>query len=270
MNRVWRYIVSGAAILAGSGAAVSACSHDDSTLFVRNVLAPQLVTNGQTCLFTTDPTQTYLPTGILDVAFPTGGYFAWFLVGNQLVPRGDPTAPKTETSYVNIQGATIRITDTMGNPLPGTPPFTRLTSATIAPSAGTTVSYEPIGVTIIGEPTVQALINSNQVTANRSVRLITYVRFFGQTLGGQYVESNEFEFPVDVCRGCLIRFAPQDIDLRCGIPNCHGTGMGGALPVPCYRGQDFPIDCSQCQDVLECYGAAPPGTCSVDAGAGGG
>jgi hypothetical protein len=269
MNRVWQYVWGGVAILAGTGATVSACAHDDSTLFVRNALAPQLVTNGQACLFTADPTQPYLPEGTLDVAFRRS-YGAVFLVGNQLVPRGDPTAPKTETSYVNIQGATIRITDSMGNALPGTPPFTRLTSATIAPSAGTTVSYEPIGVTIIGQPTIEALISSGQVTLGRSVRLITYVRFFGQTLGGQYVESNEFEFPVDICRGCLIGFAPQDINSRCPAPNCVGNGMGGTLPVPCERGQDYAVDCSQCQDILECYGAAPPGTCGGDAGVGGG
>lgn len=275
MNRVWGYILSGAVILAGSGVAVSACTHDDSTIFIRNVLAPQLVTNGQTCLFTADPAQPYISTGTLDLAFPTDGYSAVFLVGNQLVPQGDPNAPKTETSYVNIQGGTVRITDAMGNELPGVPPFTRLTSATLSPSAGTTVSYTPINLTIIGQNAIDALQTPTAMypqgrLAHGRVRLVTYVRFFGKTLGGQYVESNEFEFPVDLCHGCLITFAPQDINPRCPAPNCQGTGMGGTLPVPCRRGQDALIDCSQCQDILECYGAAPPGTCGTDAGVGGG
>jgi hypothetical protein len=280
MKRVWGYILGGAVILAGSGIAVSACTHDDSTIFIRNALAPQLVTNGQACLFTTDPTQPYISTGTLDIDF-SYGYGATFLVGNQLVPQGDPSSPKTETSYVNIQGATVRTTDAAGKALPGTPTFTRLTSATIAPSAGTTVSYEPISITLIGGTTIQDLIMAGQLPdvppagqplrATRGIRLITYVRFFGTTLGGQYVESNEFEYPVDICRGCLIQFAPQDIKPGCSVPNCFGMGMGGSLPVPCRRGHDLPIDCSQCLDVQDCYGAAPPGTCGTgDAGAGGG
>ncbi len=38
------------------------------------------------------------------------------------------------------------------------------------------------------------------------VRFVTYVRFFGVTLGGRSVETNELEFPVDVCADCLVNY----------------------------------------------------------------
>ena len=82
MKRVWGRHVIGAAGLVGLGVAtVSACAHDNSTIFIRNVLAQQVVSNGQQCLYTSDPTQAYITSGVLDVDFH-GAYLAEFLIGN--------------------------------------------------------------------------------------------------------------------------------------------------------------------------------------------
>ncbi len=266
MKRVWGHVLAAAAALGVGSVAVPACVHDNSTLFIRNVLMQQLVTNGQQCVYTTDPTQTFISQGVLDLDFKDQ-YDAVYLVGNQAVPLGDPTAPKTETSRITVQGGIVRITDSAGNQVKS---YTRLTSATIDPQQGTTPSYEPLFLTILDHDTVESFRGTLSAATRPIVRLVTYVRVYGNTLGGQYVESDEFEFPIDLCVGCLIRFAPQDIDPNFPAPNCAAASTGGAvaLPIPCNPGQDVTIDCSQCQGVPDCSPNVPAGFTTADAGAG--
>jgi len=273
MKRVWGHVLAGLTVLGGGVSMTAACVHDDSTIFVFDVLAPQEVSNGQTCSFNSDTTQPFLSSGIADVDF-VDEYGAFFLVGNQMVPRGNPSTPTVETSYVQIQGAVVRITDSGGNQLAN---YTYLTSATIPPLNGTTPSFSPIGgptgVTIIDHDTMASQAVQSVVLGGGIARLVTYTRFFGTTTGGTNVESGEFEFPVDVCRGCLIAFAPVDINPEFEPPNCGNavTGAGGttALPVPCFPGRDIEIDCSQCQSIPDCRPPLVPRAGVVlDAGAG--
>ncbi|HEY8042263.1 MAG TPA: hypothetical protein VIF15_20815 [Polyangiaceae bacterium] len=265
MKRVLGHVLAGLSLLAGVGVAISACAHDNSTLFVQNVLAPQLVTNGNVCVFTAQPTQTFISSGVLDVAFRQE-YDPTYLVANQSVPEVNSSQLQTETATVNIQGAVVRITDAAGKQLTT---FTRLAGATIYPALGGVPSYAPISVTTLDSTTV----NANLPPAGGTVRLVTYVKFFGQNLGGTSVESGEFEFPVDLCRGCLINFSPQDISGCYNAPNCQGSTTSGGqsaatLPEPCIPGQDYAIDCVQCQSIPECHPNLLPYLCN-DAGGGG-
>ena len=119
MKRVWGNGLTGLMLLVGVAAAsggTPACVHDDSTIFVSDVLAPQFVTAGMACTFTADPTQPTLGQGTLDTAL-SPEYTAEFLVGNQIVPAGNPNQPQTETSFVTIKGAVVRIVDSGGNQL---------------------------------------------------------------------------------------------------------------------------------------------------------
>jgi hypothetical protein len=100
-------------------------------------------------------------------------------------------------------------------------------------------------------------------------RLVTYTKFFGQTTGGDYEESDEFEFPVDICFGCLVGFSAADENPLEPEPNCAlaaASGTATSLPVPCVIGQDAVVDCSACQGFAVCRGAAP--TPTTDAGTG--
>jgi hypothetical protein len=268
MDRVWRHVLTGlsvAAAVTAAGATESACVHDDSTIFVSRVLAPPLVTAGMICTFTADPTQPSIASGVLDVAL-TNSYTAEFLVGNQMVPRGDPNQPQTETSYVKIEGAVVRIMDA------STPPqqlasYTTLAALTLPPSSGTSPGYGPIAVTIINSATAAGFSMSSG-----GIRVTSYVRFFGHTLGGESVESNEFGFPVDVCSGCLIAFPPSEENLQLPTPNCalSNSSMMTATSVPCIMGQDYAIDCALCQSAPACR-VNENGTpvAIVDAGGGG-
>ena len=205
----------------------------------------------------------------MDAAFRQT-YEAEFLIANQIVPRGDPTQPQTETSYVVIQGAVVRITDSQGGALNQ---YTQLASVTVPPAQGTTPSYAPIGMTILNQQTIEDPRVLAPVEQGGTRRLITYTRFFGQTLGGESVETGEYEFPVDVCFGCLVSFAAADIDPALPTPNCAAaagasTTTSSTLPVPCIVGEDAPIDCSQCLAFSVCSGAVPASSL-IDAGGGG-
>ncbi len=274
MKRLWGHVLVGLSLLSGGGVAFVACVHNDSSIFVQDVLAPQQVANGQLCTFTTATNQPVLSTGVLDLDFRYQ-YDPFYLVGNQLVQEANSSQLMTETSTVTLQGAIVRITDSSGNELNK---FTRLAAGTIYPAVGGVPSYAAITVTtidsatILGDSEIQAKV-IGQPARSGSVRLVTYVRFFGNTLGGRYVESDEFEFPVDVCKGCLISFTPADISPLYPAPNCaqNPTSTGGSSSqqsLPCIVGQDLQIDCIQCQDVADCRGYQ--GIPIADAGGGGG
>ncbi|MDP9000646.1 MAG: hypothetical protein M3O46_11100 [Myxococcota bacterium] len=267
MKRVWRHVVVALSLIAGAGVVSSACVHNDTTLFVRDALLAQYRQNGMVCIYTPDPLQPFHSSGVLDIALKNQ-YDGVFLVGNQMVPQVNSSQLQTETSIVIVKGAIVRITDRTGAQLST---FTRLTTATLPPSNGGTPGYAPVFATIVDPPTIQNDQTIQQGIAQGQggyVRLVTYVRFFGTSLGGQAVESNEFEFPVDVCNGCLINFTNNP---SYPTPNCVGSPTATATTqaqIPCDTGQDVPIDCNACADIPNCRGAyqavAPP----PDAGGG--
>ena len=266
MKRIWGFVLGGVISTCIGGVLLPACAHDDSTIFVQSVLAPQLVAPGTGCAYTNDPTQPTIDEGLLDTEL-RDSYSAAFLLANQLVPRGDPSAPQTETSFVNIKGAVVRITDAASGALVS-PPFTSLASIVISPAQGSTPGYGAItDITLLDEATVANL----GTTLNGEKRLLVFTKFFGTTLGGQYVESNDFQFPIDVCSGCLISFSAADISPKCQNANCFGnsTMTGTTVTVPC-NFEDFAVDCSACKGPVgsPCNPACIPYATvpSVDAG----
>ena len=266
MKPVWGRVVVGLALAAGGAWAFSACVHDDSTIFVHGVLAPQTgSSSSMVCLYTADPTQPSISSGTVDVALKAT-YDAVFLIGNQMVSEVNGSQLQTETSIVNIQGAIVRVTS--GNQQLST--YTRLAAATIPPLSGNTPGYAAVGpVTIVDGPALSSASNFLAGMAGGTVtRLVSHVRFFGVTLGGQSVESNEFEFPVDVCFGCLIAFTNNPLY---PTPNCIGTAGSSSTSqaiIPCEPGQDTALDCNACQGLAVCRGAVQGQPSPVDAGAG--
>jgi hypothetical protein len=219
------------------------------------------------CVYTADPTQAEISYGILDVDF-RDSYSADFLVGNQMVTQGDPTKPATETSRIKLTGGIVRITDTSGNQIKK---FSQATSGTVDPLSGTNPSYLAVtGFPLIDVGTVSGVLNTISGLGRPTVELDTYVRVYGYTLGGQYVESDEFEFPVEVCKGCLISFSAQSTNTNFPQPNCLGNGMGSStsLSVPCNL-ENFAIDCSVCANAGNPDCSPNAGSAPLDAGAGG-
>jgi len=271
MNRVLGRCLAGLAVATGALSLSAGCVHDDSSFFVQNVIFPQPQGAGTECTYTPNPTQAFLPRGSVDVAL-RAEYDAVFLLANQLVTESNPNQVQTETSNINIQGAIVRDTDAAGNQLDS---FTSLTSGTVYAAVGGTPGYAVSGATVISNKALKASGAFSLPVGQASTTLVGYVKFFGHTLGGDYIESNEFEFPVDACNGCLVTFSESDND-PCYLPqpNClnaaNGTASSSANTVPCVPGQDVFIDCSQCLTNSLCN---PPPTqyiCASDAGTSGG
>jgi hypothetical protein len=243
-----------ALVIAGGGVSLAACAHDDSTLFVFDVLAGNASSNG--CTFTADPTQPVISGGTLDVGL-TPEYAATFLVANQMVTQADPAIPQTESAFITISHANVRITYADGSAIES---YSTVTAATVFPATGTTPSFVAVSVPIIDE-TATGLIKQQKValigTAGTGslVRVETFVKFFGKTTGGTSVESNEFQFPIDVCNGCLVAFPlaedqPSTATTQFPQPNCYlanATATTSSIPVPCRFGQDAKVDCAICR-----------------------
>jgi hypothetical protein len=267
MNRVLGHCLAGLSVIAGAIALTSACVHDDSSFFVQAVIYPQPQGSGTQCTYSANPSQVFLSRGTLDTAF-RNEYDAVFLVANQLVTESNPNQVQTETANINIQGAIVRVTDAAGNQLDS---YTSLTSGTVYAAVGGTPGYAVVSATAISQ---KALGGG---AAGGTKTLVSYLKFFGHTLGGDYIESNEFEFPVDICNGCLVNFTQSDVNPCFQNVNCLGNvsgGMsgGGGQTLPCVPGQDTPIDCSQCKGFGICNPnpGAYVGGPGCDAGAGGG
>lgn len=278
MNRVLGRCLAGLVVTTGALSLNSACAHDDSSFFVQDVIFPQPQGAGTQCTFTANPSQNFMSRGIVDAAFRRE-YYAEFLLANQLVTESNPNQVQTETSDINVQGAIVRDTDVAGNQLDS---FTSLAAGTIYAAVGGTPGYAAIGATIVS----QKALSSVGATGGT---VVAYVKFYGKTLGGDYIESNEFEFPVDVCTttettSCLLSFSAGDVSACYELPNCEcaanpsgatcaaSTSTSGQTS-PCIPGQDTVFDCSQCLNDPACRPnmnnmVAGPGC--ADAGAGGG
>jgi hypothetical protein len=253
MTRVRGRIVALAAFGTLSGLLASACAHNDASMVVVGVLAPPTPQNG-TCAYTADPTQATISSGTLDVGL-LSSYTPELLVGNQLAARENQTDLQAETAVIVMQGAVVHVDDTNNNEINS---FTSLASGFIDPGTGGAPGYGPMAVTIIDPKTAQALQGSLPVLGTK--RVIARITVFGQTSGSSDIESNEFQFPVDICNGCLVSFPAGSDDpvkqaANGGVPNCSATSTSSSSStsvVPCVVGQDQIVDCQLCQGKTVC------------------
>ncbi len=77
--------------------------------------------------------------------------------------------------------------------------------------------------------------------------MLAQITVTGSTLDGSVITSGPFDYPLDMCKGCLL-FFPIEAKLGEGNPNCRNE----ANPPderPCRLGQDDPVDCRICREV---------------------
>ena len=240
MKRFWVQILTGLTAVGGAALLVPACAHNDSSLYIQGVLAPPQSAATSGCIFTTDPTQVLESSGILDVGV-TDAYTAAFLVANQIIPQSNQDQLQTETSTVNIQGAVVKIVDEETNDVLAN--FTTYGATTVYPANGSTPGFAPVFLTIVDPTASAALLASLEASGHpfASKNILTSVFVFGKTLGGDYIESNTFEFQITACDGCLVRYTTITPTIACGGP--APTTSGAPF---CYLGQDVPFDCHDC------------------------
>ena len=122
-------------------------------------------------------------------------------------------------------------------------------SGTLEPSGSAVVSMDVIG-SVLGEQLAAAVDRRGMI-----VPLTVLVQFEGTTTSGTDVESNQFQFPIEVCRGCLLEFPLEAIDERFTAPNCLNM-TGGSVEDSCLAGQDEGLDCRECRAILQARGAS--------------
>jgi hypothetical protein len=249
MKRVLRHglLCLGAAFAAF--ALTPGCADNDMSIFVQHVQAPPQNRQNNTCIYESDATLPKLSEGVVDVVF-RDSYIPTIVVGNQLIARGDTANTRAESNRAHINGAVVRITDPNGAELGE---FTALTSATIDPAGTNAPSYGVVNVTLIDKPTMDRIAGG--VTRANPRIVVANVKVFGQTLGGVDLESGEFQFPIRVCRGCLVSFAggddPNKDGIDCLLP-LQTSGGGAATQLPCVPGQDEGTPCQFCLGQPEC------------------
>lgn len=244
MKRIFGHVVSVFVVGVAVSAVIPACATNDQTIFIRSALAPAITRTNGVCTYTPDPTQLSLLQATMDVGV-ADSYFAILLVGNQLISRGDPQNNRAESNRVHVNGAIVRVTETDGTLIRE---FTSLATGFADPGTNNAAAYGLIGVTGIDAPTKDILAGS---LPNRTVSRTVVMNFkaFGVTLGGEDVESGEFQLPARVCNGCLVDFSTGNDDLAPIQPNCLkrvAAGASASTTSPCIAGQDELVKCETC------------------------
>jgi hypothetical protein len=249
MNRFWGHTLSSALVATAAACAFPACAHNDGSLFVHGVLYPP-TPNGSVCTYTADPTATELSRGTVDAAL-TEAYSPEFLLASSIIAQANAVTPQSETSTLTIQGVDVRVVDPVTNAQVEYADV--LAAGILEPAAGSTPAYSAIGATVM-DATAIAHFNPGYTTQNGVVvpnapKLAeVYVQFYGVTLGGEHIQSDEFLFPVDVCYGCLVSF-PATSNLQ---TYCEGKVASLATSQPCNIGQDQSVDCQRCYPLPIC------------------
>jgi len=240
-----RHVGVGTALLA-LGVAVGmgpGCADNNSSIFVRSALAVPT----DTCTVSADSSSTVISRGTLDTAFTTE-YHAVLLVGNQLVRRGNTATLRTETSRVTFYEADVRVVDgATNNELTA---FSVPITGFVDPGSGTEPGYGLASVVLIDSASAQAAVgafSANDQTVVASKELIANVIIRGQTLGGVEVETGEWPFPIDVCRGCLIVFPGEADDPTTTNNLCD---FREDAQTNCRPGLDSFVDCRFCAGSL--------------------
>ena len=114
-------------------------------------------------------------------------------------------------------------TSGIGNPTSSSDPGLGLSSVELIPADVTITQIAP-------------LITS---TADR-VQVIVDVKLFGSTIGGISGETPYYRYVIDVCRSCLIEFAPNYTE---PVKEC---AQSSDFTAPCYIGQNDPVPCQAC------------------------
>ena len=212
----------GGIFLTAAIAGAPSCAETDSAIFVRQV---QLAVADDNCIVTNDPGALPISRGVLDVSLSTAGYTATLLVGNQLVPRGDNDRLLPETSRVHLYEAEVTLFDFGGTQLAA---YTQPITGFVDPTSNTSPGYGLTSLAIIDPSAVASLPNNQTIVAR--------IKVFGRTLGGIEVESGYWDYPIDVCSGCLANrcVPPAACDDDCVqvcafgqdlAPDCRATSM---------------------------------------------
>lgn len=241
MPRIW---ATGIAVVATTLLIAPACAHNDESVVIQGVLLPPEVTDTGSCIF--DPgSTTQLFSGNMDVAVAKS-YQLVVKVENNIQARASGDKVRAESNSILLTGATVKLTRPTGETVDE---FTNLASATIKPAQTISPTAGVMEVVAVS-PKAAGILHDELKRRDSTTVVIANIKVFGRTLGGIDVESNEYPFPITVCRGCKIDFgcAPT------GATTCNGPPpqeRQAACKGTCFSGQDGIVPCQACTDPNE-------------------
>lgn len=222
-------LITTASMLAGTTVlATASCADNDSTLFIKGTM----LSSGGECVFEAEGDAPLLPSGVMDVAYAST-YVMPLLVGNQLIARGDADKLRTETARIVIRGAVVNVLSADGTASRAS--FSTNAGGFVDPASGTDPGWGVSFVNAVPTSLVQELRDSLAPFASEELNVSVYV--YGDTLGGDEVESSTLTFPLYVCNGCLV-----DCSTASDFDSCDEFPPDG-LELNCFPGQDAPVPC---------------------------
>ena len=219
--------------------AAPGCADNDSMLFVEGVLAVEATD----CVAKAESGALMRAAGTLDLSLRKG-YRAAFLVGSQLTQRGSREQLRTETARLVLKGADITLQDAYARDLAlgGNPnPFSTIGSGFVNPAGGTDPGLGVIFVDVIPA----TLVDSVAAAVQGSGLVLAKVKVFGETLGGQKIESGEYLYPIQICSGCLVSYPTSTNTGQIGSFTCTAPAQATTSSV-CALGQDQVVPCTEC------------------------
>jgi hypothetical protein len=218
-------------VLGGGALSSAGCAENESVLFIVGVLALE----DTDCKLTPESSATLRTRGVLDLSL-RNGYTAGLLVGSQLTQRGSRDQLRTETARLSLRGAEVSLETPDGGVLAE---YTTIGTGFVDPAGGSEPGFGAIAADLIppGAPLAPGLV-------------VARVRVFGDTLGGQTIESNEYPFPIYVCSGCLVNYPVDAADTTqgpgiyvCALRSDEATVVEDKI---CALGQDVVVPCTIC------------------------
>lgn len=228
MHRYGKTLAAGLC-LALAGLSATSCVENDSSFFIYGVMD----VNSTQCLAHPDSTAVLLAAGTLDRAF-ANGYEAAILVGSHLTQRGSREKLRTETSRLSITGAHMTLYGTNSTAIEFDTPATGL----VNPASGTDPGLAAVFARLVRYEDMAKLGDDGQIIAR--------IRILGTTLGGQDIESGDFDYPITLCTGCLVRYPSDALDpvtLTCDAATSTTTTSNENI---CFLGQDASFPCTYC------------------------
>jgi hypothetical protein len=217
--------------------ALPSCATNDSMMFVVGVYARRQ----GACAPVAEADAPILAKGTLDVLFARE-YRAALLIGNQLTERGSREQLRTETSRVSLKGAEVQLETLQGDAIGEA--FSSTATGFVDAASGTSPSLSIMYASLIPGSLVPGLPLQT---------IVAKVRVFGDTLGGEEVESSELSFPIEICRGCLVSYpasAAEPAAAAAGTYQCRSDSAddeaSGDADLPCVLGVDFQAPCTTC------------------------
>jgi len=208
------------------------CADNDSSLYIIGVMS---TASSSSCELEPESDATLLGSGVIDVAMRRT-YVMPVLIGNQLIARGDADKLRTETARIVIRGAVVTVLRAADNTTLEN--FTTNANGFVNPANG---SNPGLGISFINAvPSRLGNDLAAEIPLGASVELNVAVSVFGDTLGGEEIESSTITFPLFACNGCLVDCSTANpVDGSCDyFPEDE-------LETSCFPGQDGPTPCQE-------------------------